>query len=164
MLRLLWTPFRVLFIRGTTRYFSVLRVAALKLFGARLAHHVLVMDGVKIWYPWNLEMGEGSSLGVAVEVYNFAKVSIGAHTTVSQYTYLCSASHDYTKSHMPLIYHPIDIADQAWIAAGAFIGPGIRVGQGAVVGARSVVTRDVAAWTVVAGNPAHHLKARHLHE
>lgn len=162
LLRIVWAPFGLLFLRGTTRYLSPLRLGALKLFGAQLGPHVLVMDGVRIWYPWNLEMGEGSSLGVGVEVYNFAKVSVGAHATVSQYTYMCTASHDYSKSHMPLIYRAITIHDQAWVAAGAFIGPGVSVGQGAVVGARSVVTRDVPPWTVIAGNPAREIGRRQI--
>jgi putative colanic acid biosynthesis acetyltransferase WcaF len=48
------------------------------------------------------------------------------------------------------------------VAAGCFIGPGITVGEGAVVGAYSVVTKDVPAWTVVAGNPARFIKPRVL--
>jgi putative colanic acid biosynthesis acetyltransferase WcaF len=48
------------------------------------------------------------------------------------------------------------------VAAGCFIGPGITVGEGAVVGARSVVTKDVPDWTVVAGNPARFIKPRRL--
>jgi putative colanic acid biosynthesis acetyltransferase WcaF len=160
--RIAWAPFRILFIGGTSRYLSPLRVAALKLFGAKLAAHVLIMDGVKVWYPWNLEMDEGSSLGVDVEVYNFAPIRIGAHSTVSQYSYLCTASHDYTLGHLPLVYRPIVLEDQVWVAAGAFVGPGVTVGQGAVVGAMSVVTSSVAPWTVVAGNPAREIKKRIL--
>ncbi len=49
---------------------------------------------------------------------------------------------------------PVRIADRAWIGFGSIVLPGVTVGEGAVVGAGSVVTRDVPAWTVVAGNPA----------
>lgn len=49
---------------------------------------------------------------------------------------------------------PVTVADKVWIGFGASILKGITVGEGAVVGAQSVVTRDVAPWTVVAGNPA----------
>ena len=41
-----------------------------------------------------------------------------------------------------------------WIGGGAILLPGVTVGRGAVVGAGAVVTRDVPADTVVAGNPA----------
>jgi putative colanic acid biosynthesis acetyltransferase WcaF len=160
--RVLWAPFGVFFLRGTTRYLSPLRIVLLKLFGARIARHTLVMDGVKVWYPWNLEMHRGAALGVGVEVYNFAPVLIGEQATVSQYSYLCTASHDYSVTTMPLIYRPITICDQAWVAAGSFIGPGVTVHQGAVVAARAVVTKDVAAWMVVGGNPAREIKRRTL--
>ena len=46
------------------------------------------------------------------------------------------------------------IGNDVWIGAGTFIRPGVTVGNGAVVGMGSVVTRDVAPYTIVAGNPA----------
>jgi acetyltransferase-like isoleucine patch superfamily enzyme len=49
---------------------------------------------------------------------------------------------------------PVHIGDKVWIGFGASILKGVRIGEGAVVGANSVVTRDVAPYTVVAGNPA----------
>lgn len=49
---------------------------------------------------------------------------------------------------------PIKICDNAWIGMNCIILKGVTVGEGAVVGAGSVVTKDVPAWTVVAGNPA----------
>lgn len=49
---------------------------------------------------------------------------------------------------------PIEIGDQAFIGMNAMILPGVKVGAGAVVGAASLVTKDVPADTVVAGNPA----------
>jgi putative colanic acid biosynthesis acetyltransferase WcaF len=99
-------------------------------------------------------MEAASCLSDHVDCYSVAPITIGAHATVSQYCYLCSASHDYRDPRMPLVIAPIVIAAEAWVAAGAFVGPGVLVGNGAVVGARSTVTRDVAAWTVVAGSPA----------
>jgi maltose O-acetyltransferase len=52
------------------------------------------------------------------------------------------------------IAKPIRIEDNVWIGGGAILLPGVRVGRDAVVGAGAVVTRDVPASTVVAGNPA----------
>lgn len=50
---------------------------------------------------------------------------------------------------------PIDIRNQTRICSDAFIGPGVVVGDEVVVGrACAVVTQEVEAWTVVAGNPA----------
>lgn len=49
---------------------------------------------------------------------------------------------------------PIKICDDAWIGMNVIVLKGVTIGEGAVVGAGSVVTKDVPAWTVVAGNPA----------
>ena len=49
---------------------------------------------------------------------------------------------------------PIKICDDAWIGMNVIILKGVTIGEGAIVGAGSVVTKDVPAWTVVAGNPA----------
>ena len=53
---------------------------------------------------------------------------------------------------------PIVIEDNVWIGMYCFIGKGVRIGEGAVVARQSVVTRDVAPYTVVAGNPARVVK------
>lgn len=53
---------------------------------------------------------------------------------------------------------PIQICNDAWIGMNTIILKGVTVGEGAIVGAGSVVTNDVPAWTVVAGNPARVVK------
>ena len=49
---------------------------------------------------------------------------------------------------------PIVIGDKVWIGFDVTILKGVKVGEGAVIAAKSVVTKDVPAWSVVAGNPA----------
>jgi len=49
---------------------------------------------------------------------------------------------------------PISIGDKVWIGFDAVILKGVNIGEGAIIAARSVVTRDVEPYTVVAGNPA----------
>jgi len=53
---------------------------------------------------------------------------------------------------------PIVIHDKVWIGFGVTVLKGVTIGEGAVVGAKSVVTKDVLPWTVVAGNPAKVIK------
>jgi putative colanic acid biosynthesis acetyltransferase WcaF len=105
-------------------------------------------------------MGEHSCLSHQVDCYCVGKIYIGPHATISQYSFLCTASHDHNQPGMPLITAPIRIEADAWVAADVFVGPGVTVGEGAVLGARSTVLRDVAAWTVVAGNPAKEIGKR----
>lgn len=161
--RVIWNIcYCVLFRPFGTGYFRNWRNFLLRKFGATLAPHVNIYSSVKIWAPWNLEMGDYSSLGPNVDCYNQGKISIGANTTISQKAYLCASSHDITDSTHCLILKPIIVEDQVWVAADAFIGPGVTVRQGAVVGARSAVFKDVEAWSVVGGNPAKFIKKREL--
>ncbi len=48
----------------------------------------------------------------------------------------------------------ITIEDDAWLGVGAIVLKGVHIGRGAIVGAGAVVTHDVPAYTIVAGNPA----------
>lgn len=52
------------------------------------------------------------------------------------------------------------IEDGVWIGMRSMIMPGVRIGEGAVIAAGSVVTKDVAPYTVVGGNPARQIKKR----
>lgn len=134
----------------------------LRIFGARVASSAQVYSSARIYYPPNLMMGPYSCLDARVNCYNVAPISIGAHTTVSQGAFLCTASHDIRHPLNPLLTAPIRLEDQVWVAAEAFVGMGVTVGQGAVVGARAVAVKDVSPWTVVGGNPARFLKNRVL--
>jgi phosphonate metabolism protein (transferase hexapeptide repeat family) len=56
--------------------------------------------------------------------------------------------------------HRVHIGHDVWIGHGAIILPGRSVGTGAVVAAGAIVTKDVPAYTIVAGNPARPIKRR----
>jgi len=160
--RLLWGLTSVLLFRPTPKILHGWRCLLLRLFGAKIGRAVHVHPSVRIWAPWNLRLDDYSCLGPDVDCYCVAPITIGAHATVSQYSYLCGASHDIEAPDLPLVSAPITIGEGAWITADVFVAPGVTIGEGAVVGARSSVFHDVAPWSVVAGNPARFLKARIL--
>ena len=114
--------------------------------------------------PWNLEIGDWSSIGEHAFIYNLGKVTIGKSVTISYRAHLCAGTHDYTDPAMPLLKPPISIGDQAWICTDAYVGSGVTVGEGAVVGACGVAVKDVEPWAVVAGNPARVIGKRTLRE
>jgi putative colanic acid biosynthesis acetyltransferase WcaF len=159
--RVAWAIVYALFFRPTPWFMDPWRSFLLKLFGAKLkrAHF---HASVKIWAPWMLEAGEDVWLDRNVNVYNAFGVKIGDRVVISQNTFLCSASHDYTDARYKLIGNRITIEDDSWIAADAFVAPGVTIGAGSVVGARAVVVKDVAPWSVVAGNPARVIRERKL--
>jgi len=160
--RALWTIVWMVFYRPTPRPMHAWRRALLRLFGAKLGRGVHAYPSVRIWAPWNLEMGDHSCLGPHVDCYCMEVIKIGAYSTISQYSYLCTASHDYRSLKMPLVAAPITIGERVWITADVFVGPGVTIGEGSVVLARSTVLKSVDSWMVVGGNPAKVIKARVL--
>lgn len=161
--RMLWSIVYVLLYRPfTLRIFRKWRVFVLRCFGAKVSYKSTIHASVKIWAPWNLEVGEFACIGPHADCYNQGKITIKKNATISQKAYLCASTHDFTDPNHALILKPITIGERVWIAADAFIGPGVSIGDGAVVGARAAVFKEVQPWTVVGGNPAIYLKERKI--
>jgi glycosyltransferase involved in cell wall biosynthesis/acetyltransferase-like isoleucine patch superfamily enzyme len=139
-----------------------LRIAILRAMGAKIGKGCHLEPRLKILLPWNLELGDHVAIGREVEFLNFAPVRIGAMTVVSQYSYLCTGTHDYTHPHFPLTFAPITIGSECWVAARSFVSPGVTIGNGSVVGASSVVIKNLPAWMVCAGNPCRPIKPREI--
>lgn len=159
--RVLWTIINHTIFRCLCHWrLYFLKNSLLRLFGAKLPNHTNIYSSCTIYAPWNLTMGLHSTIGPNTIIYNKAPITIGSNVTISQYSHLCSASHDITTINHALICSPITICDKVWIAADALIGPGVTIGEGAVVGARAAVFKDVEPWTVVGGNPAKFIKKR----
>jgi putative colanic acid biosynthesis acetyltransferase WcaF len=157
--RALWLFGEMLF-RFSPRPFFGWRRMVLRSFGAKIGNHVQIYNSATIYFPWNLQIGDWSSIGEGALIYNLGPVTIGSRATISHRAHLCAGTHDYRRTDLPLLKPPIIIEDQAWICAEAFVGPGVRIGEGAVVGARAVAVENVEPWTVVAGNPARFIKKR----
>jgi len=161
--RRLWGLARILLFSWTPDYgFNGWRIMVLRLFGARIGHGCKIASDCRIWAPWNLRMGNYVCLAAGVDCYNVALIRLDDHVTISQRSYLCSASHDIRLLARPLTHAPIHIRQHAWVCAEAMIGPGVEIGEGSVAAARAVVMKSVPPWTVVGGNPAVTIKARVL--
>ena len=161
--RQLWDVVYALFFRTVPRSRAMAwKRFLLRAFGAKIAKNVRIESTATFWAPWNLSIGENSWIGGGARLYSVDKLTIGANVVISQEADLCTASHDITKPNRPLVTAPIRIEDGVWIGARAIVLPGITIGEGAVVAAGAVVTKDVAPWTVVGGNPARVIKTREL--
>lgn len=162
--RIAWAMVWGTLFRWSPRILFAWRRFLLRCFGATIGRNARVSPSVKIWAPWNLTVGDEAAIAHDVDCYCVDQLRIGRHATVSQYAFLCTASHDIQDPHMKLISAPIEVADQAWVCASVFVGMGLTIGQGAVVGAMSVVTKSVEPWTIVAGNPARPVGTRVLRQ
>ena len=160
--RVVWAVVWWSLFRPSPRIFFGWRRLLLRSFGARIGRNARISPSVVIWAPWNLTVGEESAISHCVDCYCVDEVVIGSHATVSQYALICTASHDISTPNMQFTSSPVILEDQCWVCAGAFVGPGVTVSEGAVVGAMSVVTKDIEAWTVHAGNPARMISRRQI--
>ena len=152
--RAMWGLVYVILFRPSPRSLHRWRNLLLRLFGAALHPTARIYPRARVWAPWNLTMAEHACLGDDVDCYCVAAITIGASTTVSQYSYLCAATHDHEDPRHPLIPGPITIGARCWLAADVFVGPGVSIADGTVVGARSSVFSDLPEWVVAMGTPA----------
>lgn len=161
--RAAWLAFSAIFFRPFGGpLFRYYRSFVLRLWGANVGERCAIAAGVRIWAPWNLRIGNYVAVANGVELYDVAPISLGDHITISQDAYICTASHDISSRLKPLIMRSISISSYAWVCARSIVLPGMTIGEGAVVGAGAVVTKDVAPWTVVGGNPARVIGRREL--
>lgn len=154
-----WTILTKPFPRNTARRWKIL---LLRMFGAKVNSTCTIYSRSKIYIPWNLVMEEYSCIASDVIIENAATVTLGAYSIVSQYSYLCTATHDIRDNDFPQYSKPIALGRRSWVAARCFIGPGVTIGEGAVVGASSSVFKGVEPWTVVGGNPARIIGKREI--
>ena len=113
-----------------------------------------VHQRARIQIPWNLILHHQACLGDRANAYSLGVIEIEAGATVAQEVYLCTGTHAFDQPAMNLVTSPITIGANSFIGARAFIMPGVSVGRRAIVGACSVVTRNVAPGSTVAGTPA----------
>ena len=162
LLRQTWSVVYIFLFRPSPRVLHGWRRNLLRLFGAKVGKEVKIFPSVRVWAPWNLELGDNSSLGDSVNCYCVTNVSVGAYTTISQGSTLCAATHDSTQLHLPLITREISIGRHAWICAETFVMPGVSIGDGALIGVRSTVFSDIPPWQTAFGSPCKVVRQREL--
>lgn len=157
--------------------------ADLRAFG----EHVVIEDGVRIWHPDNVVLGDNVYLGhdAMLKGYHRGLLTIGDDCWIGQGVFMHAAGgitigravgvgpfvRMLTSTHVeagretpimqtPLTFAPIVIGEGSDIGVGAIILPGVTIGRGVQVGAGAVVTRDLPDYAVAAGNPARVLRLR----
>lgn len=157
-----WACIQYTLFRWSWRLNGV-RLFLMRLFGARIASEgVSIHPGALIVGPGNIEIGETSSIGNHAWIYALDKIIIGRKTCIGEHVRLLTGYHDIMTNNFAFRAKPIQIGSAVWIATGAMVLPGVTIGDGAVIAAGAVVTKDVAPWTVVGGNPARVIKKREL--
>ena len=142
---------------------------------------VLIQKGVVIRYPENIEIANGVSIGrdctlsseisksnliIGLEthinkdcVIDFTgSILIGNNVTISEGVIIESHDHGYNPRSVPIGISKV-IENNVWVGMKAIILPQVNsIGEGAIIAAGTVVTKNVAPYTIVGGNPAKLIK------
>lgn len=149
----LWGAVELLFVTNPWQISTGLRVRALRAFGAEIGAGVVFRPRTRVRFPWKLHIGNDSWIGEGVWFHNQDHIYVGHDVVISQETFLTTGSHAHRKD-MALVTRPIHIEDGVWITSRCMVLGGARIGRSALVQPMSLVDREVAAETVVGGNPA----------
>lgn len=133
---------------------KLVRRIGLRVAGATIGKYVLFYHGFEVYFPWNLVIGSDNSFGFHVVLDARGGLTIGSNCNISSEVAIWTAEHDLQSPDFSYSPAPVIIGDYVWISYRAIIMPGVRVGSGAVIAAGAIVTKDVPAFTVVAGVPA----------
>jgi acetyltransferase-like isoleucine patch superfamily enzyme len=114
-----------------------------------------------------------SDAGATLKIGNYCSIASGVKILlggehhleyVTTYPFSLLLNEAKNLSGYPHSKGDVIIGNDVWIGQDAMILSGVCIGDGAVVAGRCVVRRDVAPYSVVAGNPARHIKSRFSQE
>jgi acetyltransferase-like isoleucine patch superfamily enzyme len=126
-------------------------------------------NGTRLWsgiQQTRLAVFSGAQLTIGQNTFiNGARIAAKKHIMIGDDVHIApdvvimdSDFHDIDSHHSEGSMASIQIGNKAWISTRAMILKGVSIGEGAVVAAGSVVTRDVAPYTLVGGIPAKLIK------
>ena len=152
--RLAWGATSFLLWSNTPRAASGIRVALLRLFGAKVGRGVQLDPSVKVEIPWNLTIGDNVRVCRRAILYCLGPITIGDGTLIGPHAHLCAGTHDFTDPRFTLLRQPITIGRGCVIQTAAFVAPSTTVGDGAVLEPRACLYSDAEEGAIYEGNPA----------
>lgn len=107
-------------------------------------------------YGFNIKIGDEFYANYNLTILDGARVSIGNNVLIGPNVSIFTATHPIHQEPRSAGWEftkPITIEDHVWIGGNTVINPGVHIGQHTVIGSGSVVTKDIPANVVAAGNP-----------
>jgi maltose O-acetyltransferase len=146
-----------------TLFKSLRRVVCCQIFN-HAGKNINVNSGAYFGNGLKIKIGNDSSIGQNCQIAN--DVTIGCDVMMAPEVIIFSVGHQTSDISIPMRLQgnaparPVIIEDDVWIGQRATILPGVTIGSGSIVGSGAVVTKDVAPFSVVGGNPARVIKSR----
>jgi len=155
----------VAFLPRHSGFYAVIKRFLLNIAGAKIGKCVHIYPGVRIYVPKGLIIGNNVSISSYVVITTAGKVTIGDNVLIGYGAKILSANHRipgglgtiYGAGH---VCKPVVIEDDVWIGANVIVLPGVTLGKGCVVAAGSVVSRNIAPYSIVGGIPAVYIRRR----
>ncbi len=122
--------------------------------GMTIGRRAHVYGRVEVREPNGIRIGADSLIGHDAILDGRGRLEIGENVNISTGVAIWTMTHDPQSPTFASTTGTVVIENHAWLGYGATILPGVRVGEGAVVAAKAVVTKNVEAYTIVAGMPA----------
>lgn len=158
--RMLWFAVNSIFLNCSWNISSGIKVKLLRLFGAKIGHHVNIKTNVIIKCPWMLEIGDYVWIGEGAWIDNNINCRIGSNVVISQGAMLLCGNHNYKKSTFDLIVGKITLEDGVWIGAKTVVCPGVTAHSHSILSVGSVISKDMEPYGIYQGNPAVKVKMR----
>jgi acetyltransferase-like isoleucine patch superfamily enzyme len=117
-----------------------------------LGERCFVGENSRIWSAADVRIGNRVLISHSVNIHDTNAHSLSAARRSEHFREI--TDHGHPRNLEDVGSAPIVIEDDAWIGFNSTILKGIKIGPGAIIGASSVVTEDVPAYAIVAGNPA----------
>ena len=137
-----------------------LRNFYLRLFDIRIGEMSAIHRKCKFFHIGKFKLGSNSVINFGCYLDNRRGIYIGNNVGVAHNTKVYTLGHDLDDPKFRTKGAPVYIEDNVFVFSNAIIMPGVTIGEGAIVLAGSVVTKNVAPWTVVGGNPAKIVRVR----
>ena len=152
-----------------------------------MGKNVIFEDGVLVFHPENIEIGDDVYIGhyTILKGYYKNKMTIGSGTWIGQQCFfhsggglniganvgigpgvkIITSAHELEHTDKPILkaplnFAPVSIADNCDIGVNSVILPGVNIGKGVQIGAGSVVTKDLKDFAVAVGAPAKIIRSR----
>ena len=138
------------------------RREALRRILGKTGEDFLIEPGFRCDYGFNIELGEHFFANYQLIILDCAPVRFGKHCFIGPQCGFYTAIHplDPVQRASGLEYaRPITVGDDVWFGGHVTVLPGVTIGDGSVIGAGSVVTHDIPAGVVAAGNPCRVLRS-----
>lgn len=138
-----------------------------RLFGMKIGSNSTIHMMARIYDPRHITIGVGTLIGEKATLDGRKQLpnsqgglEIGNHVDIASEVMIWTSQHDIHSENMATIEAKVTIGDYVFIGPRTIILPGVTVGKGAIIAAGSIVTKDVAPRTIVAGTPAKEIGTR----